>query len=129
MEFLSHIWDYIWFFFSIFVLISYLMVLFSIVSDLFRDRDLHGGWKALWFVFLIFVPVLTALVYLIARGRGMAERNRKQALTQQDAVEGYIREVAGAKAPASEIAQAKALLDAGTITQQEFEQIKSKALA
>src|SRR5215216_2208469 len=72
-------WDIIWWFFWVFVFISYLMVLFNIVADLFRDHALNGWWKAVWIIFLIFVPFLTALVYLIARGKGMSERGAAQA--------------------------------------------------
>lgn len=129
MDFLGHIWNFLWFFFSIFLFIAYLMVLFSIFGDLFRDRKLKGGWKALWVIFLLFIPLLTALAYLIFRGSGMAERSRKQAEAQQEAVNSYIRDAAGTSTPATEIAQAKELLDAGTISQSEFDSIKSRALA
>lgn len=127
MSFWSTIGDTIWWFLTIFVFFAYLMALFSIISDLFRDHKLNGWWKAVWLVFLIFVPFLTALVYLIARGRGMGERAQKQAQEVQDAQESYIRQVAGG--PAAEIAEAKRLLDSGAISQAEFESLKSKALA
>ena len=71
--FLSNIWDFIWMFFTIFVFFAWLMALFSIIGDLFRDRALSGIAKAIWLLFLIFIPFLTAIVYLIARGGGMAE--------------------------------------------------------
>lgn len=133
MDYLGHIWNFLWFFFSIFVFVAYLMVLFSIFGDLFRDRELKGGWKALWIIFLLFIPLLTALAYLIFRGGGMAERNRRHAQAQKDAVDDYIREAAGTAhptpAPATEIAQAKQLLDAGTISQDEFDTIKSHVIA
>ena len=125
--FLSNIWDFIWMFFTIFVFFAWLMVLFSIISDLFRDRALSGWAKAVWLVALIFVPVLTALIYLIARGKGMAERSAAQASAQRSAADDYIRSVAGS--PADEIARAKALLDAGSITSAEYDQLKAKALA
>nr|WP_300152239.1 SHOCT domain-containing protein [Propionicimonas sp.] len=125
--FLSHIWDFIWMFFTIFVFFAWLMALFSIIGDLFRDRALSGWAKAVWLLFLIFVPFLTALVYLIARGSGMAERALSQAKAQKSATDDYIRSVSGGAA--GEIAQAKALLDAGTITQTEFDALKAKALA
>ncbi len=88
-------WDIIWWFFWVFVFVSYLMVLFNIVADLFRDHTLNGGWKAVWIIFLIFVPFLTALVYLIARGRGMGERSASAYREQQHAADSYIRSVAG----------------------------------
>lgn len=127
MSFWSTIGDTIWWFLTIFIFFAYLMALFSIISDLFRDHKLNGWWKAVWLVFLIFLPFLTALVYLIARGRGMGERAQKQAREVQDAQESYIRQVAGG--PAAEIAEAKRLLDSGAISQAEFESLKSKALA
>ena len=123
-------WDLFWWFFWVYVFIAYLMVLFSIVVDIFRDHSMNGWLKAVWIIFLVFVPFLTALVYLIARGKGMAERSGRevqQVRTEQDA---YIRNVAGASSSSSdEIAKAKALLDAGTISQGEFDTIKAKALA
>ncbi|GAA3628109.1 SHOCT domain-containing protein [Microbacterium awajiense] len=121
-------WDIIWWFLWIFVFVAYLMVLFSIIGDLFRDHKLSGWWKALWILFLIFVPFLTALIYLIARGRGMAERGAAEAAQMKSAQDAYIKQVAGAS-PSEEIAKAKALLDAGTITQAEYDAIKAKALA
>ena len=121
-------WDVVWFIFITFAFVAYLMVLFSILSDLFRDRDTSGWVKAVWVVCLIFFPFITALVYLIARGKGMTERSMRsaeQAKAQQDA---YIRDVAAKSTPADQIAQARAMLDAGTITQTEYERLKEKAL-
>src|SRR3954452_10495051 len=99
-------WDIVWFIFISFAFFAYLMVLFSIVSDLFRDGDVSGVVKAIWVVALIFLPFLSALVYLITRGRGMAARTGRgveMARQQQDAP---IREVAGKPPPADQIAQA-----------------------
>jgi hypothetical protein len=121
-------WGIIWLFFWSFAIIAYLMALFSIIVDIFRDHTLAGGWKALWLLFLFFVPFLTALVYLIARGSGMGERAAAAANQNKAAADDYIRTVASTT-PAQEISQAKALADAGTITQAEFEAIKAKALA
>jgi hypothetical protein len=130
MTFWVAIWDVIWWFLTVFVFVAYLMALFSIISDLFRDHKLNGWLKALWFVFLIFVPFLTAIIYLIARGRGMAERAQKEAVAEQSAAEDYIRSVSGnAPTPAAEIAHAKDLLDSGAITQDEFEKLKQSALS
>ena len=92
-----------------------------------RDRELSGWWKAVWIVLLLFLPWITALVYLIARGKGMAQRTigaQRQAKEQADA---YIQSVAG-KSAADQTADAKALLDAGTITDAEFAALKAKAL-
>lgn len=127
MSFLSNLWDFLWMFLTVFVFIAYLMALFSIITDLFRDRALNGWAKAIWFIFLIFLPFLTALVYLIARGRGMGERQAAQVREVKQAQDDYIRQVAGG--PAAEIAEAKRLLDSGAITQAEFDSLKAKALA
>ncbi len=130
MNFWENFGNLIWWFLWIFAFTAYLFALFAIIGDLFRDHKLNGWWKALWVIFLIFVPFLTALVYLIARGKGMAERSQKEASQYQAATEQYIRQTAGtAASPSDEIAKAKALLDAGTISQQEYDQLKAKALA
>lgn len=126
--FWSTIWDTIWWFLTIFIFIAYLMALFSIISDLFRDRKLGGGAKAVWLLFLIFLPFLTALVYLIVRGGGMAERANEQAQQARAATDAYVREVAGS-GPAAEIASAKQLLDSGAISPEEFDKLKAAALA
>lgn len=121
-------WDLIWWFLWAFIFVSYLFALFAIIGDLFRDRKLAGGWKAVWIFFLIFFPIITALVYLIVRGAGMGERQAQAVTEYKSAQDDYIREVAGTS-PADQIAQAKSLLDAGTITPSEFETLKAKALA
>ena len=128
MDILQATWDIVWFFFWTFAFIAYLMVLFSIIGDIFRDRSLNGWGKAAWMLFLIFVPFLTALVYLIARGTGMAERQRSAAQQNQAATEQYVRSVAGTGSAAEEITKAKALLDIGTITADEYAALKAKAL-
>ncbi|WP_129787171.1 SHOCT domain-containing protein [Promicromonospora panici] len=120
-------WDFFWLMVYSFFFVAYLMVLFQVVADLFRDKQLSGWWKALWIFLLIFLPVLTALVYLIAQGRGMAQRQGEAVVEARRDTESYIREVAGAS-PADQIASAKALLDAGTIAPAEFERLKAKAL-
>ena len=122
-------WDFFWLIVYSFFFVAYLMVLFQVVADLFRDRELSGWWKAVWIIFLIFLPVLTALVYLIARGRGMAQRQLEGAARAQQDAESYIRQVAAPPSPADQITSAKALLDAGTIAPAEFERLKAKALA
>lgn len=130
MDFWSDFWSIIWWFLWAFVFIAYLMILFSIVGDLFRDQKLNGWWKAVWIIFLIFVPFLTALIYLIARGNGMAERSAREARQVQAATDDYIRQTAGtAASPADEIAKAKALLDSGAITAEEFAHLKTRALS
>ncbi|PWC05521.1 SHOCT domain-containing protein [Agromyces badenianii] len=129
MSFWESFWDLIWWFLWAFAFVAYLFALFAIIGDLFRDQKLNGWWKAVWIVFLIFVPFLTALVYLIARGNGMAERSQREYKQAQTATEEYIRQTAGTGSPSDEIAKAKALLDSGSITQQEYEVLKAKALA
>ena len=124
---MSNFWDFIWLILSTFVFVAYLLILFQIVADLFRDSELGGGSKALWLIGLIFVPMLTALIDVITRGTGMANRQRAAIERSKSEAESYIRQVAG-KSPAEQIADAKALLDAGTITQDEFANLKAKAL-
>jgi Phospholipase_D-nuclease N-terminal len=111
------------------VILAYLMLLFQIIADVFRDRELGGFAKALWMVALILVPFLSALIYLIARGRGMAERQAGAARQAQAETEQYIQSVASTPNSADQIASAKALLDDGTITQTEYARLKEKALA
>ena len=128
----ANLGSWIAWFFWVFVFFAYLMVLFSIIGDLFRDTELSGWLKAIWIIFLIFVPFLTALIYLIARGNGMTKRGLAQAAEQRKLQDEYIRQTAGTAAPASsvdDIAKAKSLLDSGAITQAEFDAIKAKALA
>ena len=129
MGFWDNFWNIVWLFFWSFAFIAYLFALFAIIGDLFRDHKLSGWWKAVWIIFLVFAPFITALVYLIARGNGMAERQVRDAKQAQAETEAYIRRTAGAASPADEIAKAKALLDSGTINQQEYDALKAKALS
>ncbi|HEX5087929.1 MAG TPA: SHOCT domain-containing protein [Nocardioides sp.] len=125
-------WDIIWFIIVSFAFVAYLMVMFNIIADLFRDKGTSGGMKALWIFCLLFFPFITAIVYLITRGNDMASRQAAQFAESRAAQDEYIRSVAGGGGGASaadQISQAKALLDAGSITQAEFETLKAKALA
>ena len=122
-------WDIVWFIFITWAFVAYLMVMFSIIGDIFRDRELSGWGKAAWCLALLVVPFITALVYLGVRGGDMAERSADAAERQQHQQDAYIREVAGTRTPADQIAQAQALLDAGSISQPEFDALKTKALA
>jgi UPF0716 family protein affecting phage T7 exclusion len=127
---MNSFWDFFWLLVWTFVFVMYLMILFQIIADLFRDKELSGWWKALWIIFLIIFPFLAALIYLIARGRSMAERQAGEMRQAQVATDQYIKSVAAQGAsPADQIASAKDLLDSGAINQQEFEQLKAKALA
>ena len=125
---MSNFWDVMWLILSTFVFVAYLMILFQIVADLFRDGELGGGSKAVWLIALVFLPMLTALLYVLVRGTGMAKRQRAALERSKSEAEDYIRQVAG-KSPAEQIADAKALLDAGTINQDEFARLKAKALS
>ena len=123
-------WDFFWFILSFFLLMAYLLVLFQIIGDLFRDKDTSGWIKAVWIFFLIFLPILTSLIYLIVNGRKMTERNVHALRAAQQDQEAYIRQVSGTGAsPSDEIARAKGLMDSGAISAEEFERLKAKALA
>jgi len=125
---MSNFWDLVWLIVSSFIFISYLIILFQIVVDLFRDPDLGGGSRAIWIIGLIFLPVFTAILYVLSRGRSMSERQRASVQKARSETDNYIREVAG-KSPADQIATVKSLLDAGSITQEEYAKLKTKALA
>ncbi|MBN8507749.1 MAG: SHOCT domain-containing protein [Burkholderiales bacterium] len=125
---MSNFWDVVWLMVSTFFFVAYLIIMFQIVVDLFRDSELGGGSKVLWVLGLIFLPVFTAIVYIVARGKGMAQRQQASMQKAKADTEAYIKEVAG-KSPAQHIAEAKALLDAGTISAAEFERLKAKALS
>jgi len=122
-------WDFFLYLVYIFLFVAYLIVLFQIITDLFRDRELSGWWKAVWVVFLIVLPFLTALVYLIVRGRGMAERQYDAVRQARTATDEYIQSVARQTSPADQIRSAKELLDSGAITPGEFERLKTMAMS
>jgi type VI protein secretion system component VasK len=121
-------WDIFWLIVWSFFFISYLMVLFNVIADLFRDRELSGWGKAAWILLLLVIPAITALVYLIVRGSGMAQRSDLAARQAKSEADAYIRAVASTS-PAEQIATAKDLLSTGTITEEEFDFLKQKALA
>ncbi|HEU4544873.1 MAG TPA: SHOCT domain-containing protein [Microlunatus sp.] len=121
-------WDFVWLLIWSFFFVMYLMVLFQIIGDLFRDPEVGGFAKAVWIIGLIVLPLLVALIYLIARGRGMAERQSGAVRQARAETDQYIKSVASTS-PADQIASAKTLLDDGAISQTEFEQLKAKALA
>ena len=122
-------WDIIWFIFVSFAFIAYLMFMFQIISDLFRDHTVSGWVKALWMICLIFFPFLTAIIYLVVRGKGMYERQSAAINEARAGQEDYIRDVAATTSPTDQIAQAKGLLDSGAISQAEFDALKAKALS
>jgi hypothetical protein len=118
--------DILWTMIIFFAWVAWFWILITVFADLFRRHDIGGWGKAAWVVFLIVVPFLGVLVYLIAQHDGMRERSVKEADTQKAAFDQYVREAAGGSA--AEIAKAKELLDAGTISQAEFDGIKQRAL-
>jgi ABC-type multidrug transport system fused ATPase/permease subunit len=123
--------DIFWSMLEFFFLFIWILILFHVLGDLFRDHSLSGGAKTLWVLFLVFLPFVAVFVYLIARGHGMAERAAAQQQRAQQQFDGYVREVAatGDASPTEQIAKAKELLDAGTIDQSEFDRLKAKALS
>jgi ABC-type multidrug transport system fused ATPase/permease subunit len=112
----------------IFLFVAWIMVLFTIIGDLFRDHQLSGWWKAVWILFLIFVPFLTALVYLIARGHGIRERSIKEQAEVRKHFDSYVRETAGTS-PVDELHKLNDLKEKGAISDEEFQQMKAKLLA
>ncbi len=124
---MTQFWDILQLIASTILFVAYLIVLFHVVVDLFRDPEIGGGYKAIWIIGLLFIPVLTVILYLLTRGSGMAKRERAVYTQAKSDADAYIRQVAG-KSPAEQIADAKALLDAGTINEAEYAQLKAKAL-
>jgi ABC-type multidrug transport system fused ATPase/permease subunit len=113
---------------TIFVFMAWILVLVTILSDLFGDHSISGWGKAGWVLFLIFIPFLAALIYLIARGSGMRERSIKKHEEQQKQLEAYVKQTAGGASAADEVAKLAKLRDEGTISAEEFERQKAKAL-
>ena len=114
---------------EIFVFAAWLMVLFTILGDLFRDHDISGWSKAIWVVFLIFVPFLGSLIYLIARGQGMRERAVKQQEAAQKQFDAYVRSTAGGDSAADELTKLAKLHDEHKLSDEEFERAKAKIVA
>lgn len=124
------VWDFMLLMLWLFFLVSWLLLLFSIIGDLFRDHETSGFTKFLWCAFILLLPFLGVLVYVIVRGTGMARRGVEARVRAQQELDSYVRQVAGSTGdPVTQIADAKALLDAGAIDQVEFERLKGKALA
>jgi len=127
MDFWSFFWLLVW----SFLFVAYLMMLFHIFGDIFRDRELGGFAKVVWVVVLFVVPLLASLVYIIVRGKGMAEREMERNMARAAAEQDYIRSVAAKPdySPTDQLSQAKSLLDSGAISQEEYSQIKARALS
>ncbi len=121
--FMDVLWSMIIFFFWV----IWIWIVVTVLVDIFRRDDIGGWAKAAWVIFVVILPWLGVLIYLIAQHDGMRERRIKEVQGQQQAFDQYVRETAGGSA--AEIAQAKQLLDSGAITQDEFAAIKAKALA
>ncbi|HET9261394.1 MAG TPA: SHOCT domain-containing protein [Acidimicrobiia bacterium] len=121
--------DLFWTFLMFFLFFVWLMLLFRIFGDIFRSEDMSGWGKALWTIFVIFLPFLGVLVYVIARGKGMAERDVKDYQAAEAATQQYIRETVGSSSSADEIAKLAALRDQGVLTDAEFQSQKAALLA
>jgi predicted PurR-regulated permease PerM len=119
--------DFLWSLLVIFFMVIYFMMLFQIIADVFRRRDISGGKKAAWLVFLLVVPVVALIAYSIVNGDGMAARTVETAQRSQAQFDEHVREVAGAGS-AEEIARGKELLDSGAITEPEYQQLKARVL-
>ncbi len=128
MDFSGNFWDIVLWTFWVFVWVTAIFIWFRCVFDMFSDHTLSGWAKVGWSVLLIFLPWLGAFIYLVTRGRSMGERQMAAMQRQQAAQDQYIKQVAGSS-PTDQVASAKALLDSGAITQDEFATLKAKALA
>jgi hypothetical protein len=121
--------DVLWTMFIFFAWVIWFWILITVFADLFRRKDIGGGSKVLWTIFVIILPYLGVFIYLLVNHDGMADRNIKQVQASQAQLDAHIQSVAGSGGPAAEIERAKALLDSGAIDQSEFDAIKRKALA
>ena len=121
--------DFFWTIFEIFLWVIWIWILIWIFIDIFRSHDLSGFAKALWFLFVLFIPLIGVLVYLIVRGGSMHERAVQQAQQQDQEARQYIRETAGTQSPADQLAKLAELRDKGVISADEFEREKAKILA
>jgi ABC-type multidrug transport system fused ATPase/permease subunit len=121
--------DVLWSMLVFFFMVVYLMMLFQIIIDLFRDKQTSGIAKAVWVIALLFFPLVTMIIYLIARGGSMADRAVKEQQAAKAEFDSYVKNVAAGQGPAEQIEKAKQLLDSGVISQEEFDSLKQKALA
>jgi hypothetical protein len=121
--------DVFWTIVVFFVWVAWLMVLFRIIGDIFRRHDISGWGKTAWLIFVIVLPFLGVLVYLIGNGSEMARRDMENAQAARAEFDDYVKSAAGSGGPAAEIDKGKQLLDSGAITQAEFDVIKAKAIA
>ena len=121
--------EFLWSLLVIFFMVIYFMMLFQVIVDIFRRQDASGAKKALWLLFLLVIPLVGLLIYMIANGQGMTERNVAVMRDSQRQFDDHVRTVAASSGPAGEIEKAKQLLDSGAISQEEFNALKAKALA
>ena len=121
--------DLLWTMLIFFCWVIWFWLLITIFADIFRRKDIGGGAKSLWLIFVIILPFLGVFIYLLANNDGMAERNIRQATAQRQQMDTYIQATAGSGGVAAEIEKAKSLLDSGAITQAEFDALKQRALA
>jgi hypothetical protein len=121
--------ELLWWMLVFFAWVIWFWLLITVFSDLFRRKDASGGKKVLWIVFLILMPFVGVLAYLIVNNDEMTERNLQSARAQQEKFDDYVQSVAGSGGAAAEIEKAKALLDSGAISQAEFDSLKQKALS
>jgi hypothetical protein len=121
--------DVLWSMIIFFAFVIWIWILITVFIDLFRRHDTSGWAKAAWVIFLIFIPLLGVLIYLIVNHQGMADRSTKEVQAEQDQFDTYVKSVAASSDPGAQIEKAKQLLDSGAITEAEFEQMKAKALA
>jgi Short C-terminal domain/Phospholipase_D-nuclease N-terminal len=121
--------DVLWTLLIFFAWVIWFWILITVFSDLFRRRDIGGGAKVLWSIFVIILPFLGVFIYLLTQNDGMMERRQKEAEAAQGQFNDYVRSVATSSGAAGEIEKAKQLLDSGAITQSEYEALKAKALA
>ena len=123
------IWDFLVYAFWFYIWFSCIFIFITVIIDVFRDHSLNGWAKALWLIFLLALPFLGAIIYLIARGRSMSERKLAEVQAAQAAQNSYIQSVAGSSSATDEIVKAKALLDSGAIDDAEYAKLKAAALA
>jgi hypothetical protein len=121
--------DVMWTMLVFFAWVIWFWLLITVFADVFRRHDIGGGKKVFWIIFVIVLPYLGVLIYLLAEHQGMADRNIKQAQQSQAQMDDYVKSVAATADPTEQIAKAKGLLDSGAISQAEYDQIKAKALA
>lgn len=122
------IWNAIWLAFVVFLFVNVLLMLFAVITDLFRDDDLSGWVKAAWLIGLLFLPLIGLLLYVIVRGKGMTQRSIKAQQQAQESFDTYVRDVAGSGA-ASELEKAAAMRDSGAISDEEYAALKQRILS